>query len=768
MSLKEHPDWRKETNRLKETVDFIENCIVAADERRKELNADTKEAYIELDYLDSSLSYSRILINAKFSEMLEGQYDGLIRSQKKPYFARIDFQPDDSKKTSKLYIGKMSLSKEVDSEPLIVDWRSPVASVYYDGRLGAVTYTTPTGTASGNLQMKRQYTINDGVLEDILDVDITTSDTFLQAALGESKDNKLKDIVSTIQAEQNEIIRADILYPLIVQGAAGSGKTTIALHRIAYLIYTYEDTFEPDNFLIIAPNRLFLNYISEVLPELGANHVKQSTFIDLVYEMTGIKAKLSRTEDKLKQFISHGSADEDEKLNLLRRVSGFKGSLAYRDMIDSYISELEQSFVPEQDFKLRKFTIYSAEKIRKMFLEMYSYLPVYQRIPEIKKMLAKKLKGDSKTIVEEILNFYDKKIESIRTTIKPSEKRRLYLVQLMNKRDEQIEIIKKDSKTLVNRYLAHFPKHDVTHYFKAFTCELGQRLSRDSSGQMDEKFISYVDKHNQGLLSKNRIEFEDLAAILYLKHRIFGVEGNKDIKYVVLDEAQDFSLFQVFVLKHIYKTELFTMLGDVAQGIHSYRGINDWEEVKQVFTQRECRFLTLEQSYRTTIEIMNAANDVLNLAKLSGLIPAKPVVRHGDTPGLFRLANKEEWLNTLENKLAELKTKYKTIAVICKTDEECDRVVKKLIKRGKVSVKRLHEEDISYEGGIVILPTHLAKGLEFDAVVIAVLEDDFYEKELDIKLLYVAMTRALHSLDIICYGTNMVLLDKTTIINKKS
>jgi DNA helicase-2/ATP-dependent DNA helicase PcrA len=660
----------------------------------------------------------------------------------------------------------MSLSKEVDGEPLIVDWRSPVASVYYDGRLGVVTYTTPSGTAGGDLQMKRQYTINDGVLEDILDVDITTTDTFLQAALGESKDNKLKDIVSTIQAEQNEIIRADILYPLIVQGAAGSGKTTIALHRIAYLIYTYEDTFEPYNFLIVAPNRLFLNYISEVLPELGAHHVKQSTFTDLVYELSGIKVKLSRPDDKLKQFISHGSADEDEKLTLLRRVSSLKGSLVYRDMIDSYISDLEQSFVPEQDFKLRKFTILSAKEIRKMFLVEYSYLPMYQRIPEIKKKLAKKLKGDAKTIVEEIQNYYDKRIEHIRTTIKPSEKRRQYLVQLMSKRDEQIEIIKKDSKTLVNRYLSYFPKHDVAYYFNAFIGELGNRLPRNSAVQSDECFISYMDGHNQGLLSKNSIEFEDLASILYLKHRIFGVEGNKDIKYVVLDEAQDFSLFQVYVLKYVFKTELFTMLGDVAQGIHSYRGINDWEEVRQVFTQRECRFLTLEQSYRTTIEIMNAANEVLSLAKLPGLIPAKPVVRHGDAPGLFRLTDKEEWLNTLENKLAVLKTKHKTIAVICKTDEECDKVVKKLVKRGKVSVKRLHEEDISYEGGIVILPTHLAKGLEFDAVVIAVFEDDFHEKELDIKLLYVAMTRALHSLDIICYGAGMALLDNTAI-NKK-
>lgn len=762
MSLKEHPDYREETKRLKETIDYIESTLILTEASRRDLRSDTHEAYVELDPLDSSMSYSRILINAKFSEILERQFDGLLRSQKKPYFCRIDFQPEGSSQTSKLYIGKMSLEKDVDAEPLIVDWRAPVASVYYDGRLGEVTYSTPAGAAGGTLHKKRQYTINDGCLEDIMDVDITTTDAFLQAALGESKDNRLKDIVSTIQAEQNEIIRADILYPLIVQGAAGSGKTTIALHRIAYLIYTYEETFEPENFLIIAPNKLFLNYISEVLPELGAHHVKQATFAGLVYDLTGIKLKLVPTDEKLKAFIGQSSAQEDEKLSLLQQASKLKGSLDYCAAIDDYVAGIESAFLPKQHFKLEGYTIYKASAIRKMFLEDYAFLPLYQRLPEIKKILALKLKRDKKTIVKEIENYVDKKINEIRMTKKPSEKRRLHLIKLMQLRDEKVATVKKSARTLVNKYMALFPMRSVTDYFKDFAANQ-KRLMQDEKYNVDENLAEFLHQHNADLIAKNRIEFEDLATILYLKHKLFGFEKKEQIKCIVVDEAQDFSSFQIHVLKEVFRTELFTLLGDIAQGIHSYRGTSDWAELGAVFTQRESRFLALEQSYRTTIEIMNAANEVLALSKIPGLVPAKPVVRHGEAPSVKRCVDKVAWVQALEERLGALKAQYQTIAVICKTEEECNKVEKLLNKRGKLCVNRLREEDEGYESGVVLLPSHLAKGLEFDAVVVAVLEDDFVERELDIKLFYVAMTRALHSLDIVCLGSRLRFLEKTSL-----
>ena len=761
MSLKEHPDYQEEVQRLDETIEYVENAILATEKNRKRFKQEMREAYVDLDPLDSSLSYVRIMTNAKFLNMLEKNYDGLIRSRVKPYFCRIDFQQDESTELNKLYIGKMSLSKVEDDSLLIVDWRSPIASVYYDGRLGHVTYPTPTGTEGGELHLKRQYTINKGCLENIMDVDITTTDTFLQAALGENKDNKLKDIVSTIQAEQNEIIRADIGRPLIVQGVAGSGKTTIALHRIAYLIYTYEETFDPDNFLIIAPNRLFLNYISEVLPELGVEQVKQTTFIDLVYDLSGITYKLSSPDEKLIKFITHSKGTEDRDLLLLRRVSEFKGSLKFRDMINSYIASLEQAFIPEQDFKLEKYTIFTSDEIKKMFMIDFSYLPLYKRIPEVKKALSNKLKRTSASLIKGVENFYEKQIQSLRDSIEPSEERREKTVALINARDQKVESLKKTAKSAVTKYLSLFPKQSVMYYFKEFITN-PESLQQFNTDILDNEFITYLCKHNSELLSKKMIELEDLTALIYLKHRIFGFDKKIDIKYIVIDEAQDFSLFQIYALKEIFNTELFTILGDLAQGIHSYRGIKDWKEVlEKVFTSGKCKFLTLEQSYRTTIEIMDVANQILLMSKIPGLVPAKPVVRHGDKPGIYRYGLQDKIIEALEKRVEELKgIPYNTIAVICKTHEECSRVKKLLDKNERIVTKQLNSDDISYEGGTIIVPSYLAKGLEFDAVIICSLEEDYLLEEFDLKLLYVAMTRALHSLDIMCMDKNMAILEQ--------
>lgn len=407
MALKEHPDYMEEKNRLNYIVKYVESSIEAAENNRKYLREDTRQAFIDLDPTDSSLSYSRIMLNTEFLDSLKKNYDGLVKAKKKPYFCRIDFIPDGSSNTNKLYIGKTSLSRAEDDAPVIIDWRSPVASVYYDGRLGRVSYETPEGETSGELKLKRQYTINDSRLENIMDVDVTTTDNFLQEALGENKDNRLKDIVSTIQAEQNEIIRADIDSPLIIQGAAGSGKTTIALHRIAYLIYTYEETFDPDSFLIIAPNKLFLNYISEVLPELGVEEVTQTTFFDLVKDLSGIKYKLAGTDEKLEMFIKMDDGENVREKKHLVKMSEFKCSLEFRDIIDNYVSFLEENFCPDVDFYLEDYVIYNADEIRYMFLTDLSYIPICKRINEIKKTLTNKLKMDKVSIIEQVEEYYE-------------------------------------------------------------------------------------------------------------------------------------------------------------------------------------------------------------------------------------------------------------------------------------------------------------------------------------------------------------------------
>lgn len=747
MSIKKHPDYEAEKKRLEETIAYIKGAINAAELSRVEHKEEIKQAYVELDFLDSSQSYASIMLYSTLIAELEKNYDKLLVTQEKPYFARIDFKQEDEDKYQKFYIGKMSLYQKEINKWWILDWRSPLAGVYYDGRIGEVTYEAVEKTIKGNLSLKRQYTIDNSALEGIMDVDITATDTFLQASLGENKDTRLKDIVSTIQSEQNAIIRADISNPLVVQGVAGSGKTTIALHRIAYLIYTYEKSFYPENFMIIAPNRLFLNYISEVLPELGADKVIQTTFTDYIFELIGHKYKLRDSDEKLISIIENQRNNKKRDQQLLVKTAAFKGSMEYKDIIDRYINEIEQNFVPDKDFSLKEYVILDKLSIRNIFLNEYKHLPLYKRIEQVKKHLTHSLKNNKGKIIEEIERFYDDQINEIRRNEAEGEERRLKIVELINQRDEAVTVIKKSAGSLVKKYMSDFIELDLFEYYRELISS-EELLQKYADASLNEEFLQYLCRQSVNLLDKKQVELEDLAALVYMKHRIFGFEKEIDIKYVVIDEAQDFSHFQFYALKEIFRTQLFTILGDLSQGIHSYRSIRNWDYVlNNIFDSKKSQYLKLEQSYRTTIEIMDLANEVIKRIPDEKMILAKPVVRHGEKPSVIQYDSVREIINQTENKVEELlKEGYRSIAIIGKTPGECRNIYKEFNKRGKIKTKLLEGKEEEYNHNIVIVPSYLSKGLEFDAVLIVNIEDTYAEEALDLKLLYVSMTRALHRL----------------------
>jgi len=757
MTVKKHPDYKDEIKRLDHTKEYIEMTLDATEKYRSEYKQNIKSAMEELDYLDSSQSYITVLVNSKFIEMADRNYDSLLKVRKKPYFARVDFKQEGKDDIDKLYIGKTSLMRAEDKVPLIVDWRSPIANIYYDGRLGEVSYETETGVERGEVLLKRQFTIEDGELNQILDIDITTTDAFLQASLDVNADNRLKDIASTIQSEQNKVIRAKMNKPLIVQGVAGSGKTTIALHRIAYLIYTYEKTFDPENFMIIAPNKLFINYISDVLPELGVEDVKQTTFDDFMIDLIGKKYKLVDTDDKLMALIDGNDLTPEER-NLMVWISSFKGSLEFKDIIDGYIEDIEKKFIPEVDFKLDEFTIVPYEEIQNMFLNEMNYLPLNKRIPQIKKSLSNRLKYRKEEILKEIENIYDGKIEDIRYSMKESEERRLKLISLMDERDKKLENIKKVSKSALKKYLADFTKTTVFDYYKDLITNK-DNISKYLHNDIPTKNLEYICSHSKKLLDKKRIEIEDCASIAYMKHKIFGFDKEIKVNSVVIDEAQDFSLFQFYVLKEILETSMFTILGDVSQGIHSYRGIKNWEEAITKVFGKETNYSTLVQSYRTTIEVMNLANEIIKKLDNKNTVLAKPVIRHGEKPELRSFSKEKELVNDLIIKVNEMKEKgYKSIAIVCKNVKECNSLKKSLEKAGNMEIQVINNKEENYEAGILIVPSHLAKGLEFDVVFIVNINENYEENELDIKLLYVAMTRALHQLFIYKINNTMPIL----------
>lgn len=759
MASHKHPDYPQELERLEYTLNYVNSTFDRMIMEKERIDREVDRSKKGLGS-DSSQEYIDLMINSMFQDSIKLKLRNLEAAKKKPYFARIDFKEYMKDDPEKVYIGKMSLMREEDQELVIVDWRAPVSNLYYEGRLGECSYQCPEGEIKGDLSLKRQFSIEDGKLKDIFDIDITTNDEFLQSYLGASADNRLKDIVTTIQTEQNQIIRADMWTPLIVQGAAGSGKTTIALHRIAYLIYTYERTFEPENFMIIAPTRFFLNYISDVLPELGVDRVKQTTFEDFAMEFIGKKVKLKDTYDKLTNFVNHNVKEEDIKINnLVKRESEFKSSMIFKDVLDKYIKIIEMDFIPKEDFKILSWVLFKYEEINKLFIEEYRDLPMTKRINEIKKHLNNRLKLKKDGIVASLQTECDRKIKHLKANMEEGEDRRKLIIEAIDYKNDMTTDLENISKKAVKEYISKISKLNPIDYYKEFYLNKNyfETLAEDFLSSSD---IEFVGDYTNSIIKDGYFEIEDLAALMYIKFNIYGIDEKIPVKHIVIDEAQDFSVFQFYVLKNIIKDSSFTILGDLCQGIHSYRGTKDWENVtERVFTDGRSKILKLEQSYRTTIEIMDAANKVIGKLGDEKLPFGRPVIRHGEDVKIFKFEDLKEVAKGIQEKIEELYDEgFRSIAIVCKTMEECLKM-QSFLKKGKHTPQLITGKEKEYKGGILIVPSYLAKGLEFDAVIIGNGNSEAYtEDELDIKLLYVSMTRPLHRLYIFYHGEISSLL----------
>lgn len=691
---------------------------------------------------DASQDYIELMIGSQFQTSITKKLQKIVEAKEKPYFARVDFKENESEAVEKIYIGKTSLIDDESQKVLVVDWRAPIANLYYEERLGKAKYTCVDGIIEGKISLKRQYTIENGKLINMFDIDITTNDEFLQAFLGANADNRLKEIVSTIQVEQNRIIRADMWRPLIVQGVAGSGKTTIALHRIAYLIYNYEREFLPENFMIIAPSKFFLNYISEVLPELGVDKVKQTTFEEFAYEVLEKRYDIIDINNKLSFIVENKSSCIN--IDHIIKEAEFKSSMNFKLALDEFLRDIEINIIPKEDFKLGKVLIYSYDEIQNLFLNEYKDLPFIKRLDEIKKHLNNRLKVKLEEVISNIQSECDKRVNYIKQKESDLEKRKQMVSNLITKKDEYIEKVKILSKNLIKNYFAKIKTKKVEKYYEDF---INSSILKKYADQYYEGLYDLINKSYKINKSQKLYEIEDISALVYIKVIIFGLSEKIKVKHIVIDEAQDFSVFQLLMLKRIIKDSSFTILGDLAQGIHSYRGIKKWEDVSRIVFNDKCNFLTLEESYRTTIEIMNEANKVLNKIPTLKFPPAKPVIRHGDKVEYIKKTSLEEISNDIDEKIERLKENgYKSFAIICKTLEECyniSRLFENLTNKPYILTGKENE----YKGGFVLLPSYLSKGLEFDVVFISNANYKSYKcEELDVKLLYVAMTRPLHKL----------------------
>ncbi len=620
---------------------------------------------------DSNLKIGNLpnLYPKDYDSLMEEKYrllnmiDKVNNSKKSPYFARIDFQSNLGKE--KCYIGKVGV-QDFDNNIVTVDWRAPIASLYYDSNIGDASYTSPDGEVNGSLTLKRQYVIEDSNLISFNDVDTVSNDELLKPYLNASADNRLKNIVSTIQSEQNKIIRKPLGQNMVIQGVAGSGKTTVALHRIAYLVYNNRNLFKPSDYMVIGPNKFFVDYISSILPDLDVDGVLEYTLEEVFERYTNEHFKISNNLDKI---------------TLKDDTSSFKVSFKMKEVIDSYFNKID--ILENSDFTIKGIKILSKNTIKDIFnsINKNQYISIKSKIDRLILLILKHIDSNKEQIVTSLIN---KGVPS-----------------------DTITSFKEECEYYLRRYFTV-----LNNKIKNIYIDILKSLNFSTS------------KISEGIL-----DIEDIPSLIYIKYLFDGDNIYNNIKHIVIDEAQDYGEFTFYTLKKIFPNSSFSIYGDLAQSLYSYRSIDTWEPLKEIFNNLEIDYLN--KSYRTTIEIMNEANTINEKLNLPIAIP---VIRHGDKV-LYKEGNIKEVLDTL-------KDKYNTVAIITKDSFKAGEVYNNLKDSYKVNL--ITKDNISYDGGILVVPSYLSKGLEFDSVILI----DTFDKDskLDLKLKYVSMTRALHKL----------------------
>ncbi len=522
----------------------------------------------------------------KIYSVLKKDINNYEEAIKTPYFGRVDFRELKGQKES-IYIGKQSVNSSLDGEEIVVDWRTPVADLYYSGTGGDAYYKSPNGIIEGSLSLKRKFLFKEDSLQDIFDEGINEIiiksgleesdlvDEFLKINLEESRGKKLKEVVATIQKEQNEIIRWPKNLPIIVQGSAGSGKTTVALHRLAYLIYRYSESIKGKDILVLAPNKLFLDYISDILPNLGVNEVNQTTFQELVLKHLKSKFKIKGKDEKLKYIIE---ANDLEKCRFTINSSKIKGTLMFKDIIDRYISLLESASVEITDITIEGYVLFNKREIMRLYLKDLKSYPINKRKDEIKRYLNLKIKEKIEILCLQVDLDWDKNIKEIKRELNDSNERRARLIEVYSERDKIKESIKSNSKKVMNEYFKNWrgiTSKDI--YFDLFKNE--EFFEFATLGNIPKDLLDFMREELEENNSNGVIDEDDLAPLLYINMLLEGVEEKNKYSHIVVDEAQDYNPFQIYLVNRLTKGNSLTLVGDIAQGIYYYKGIKSWQDI---------------------------------------------------------------------------------------------------------------------------------------------------------------------------------------------
>ena len=687
----------------------------------------------------------------KIYEVLTRDINSFEEALSAPYFGRVDFieykGPEE-----KIYIGKKGISSNKDGEEVVVDWRAPVADLYYSGTGGEAYYKAPSGIVEGKLDLKRKFLFKDGDIKEIFDEGINELmingeegtelvDEFLKVNLEESRGKKLKEVVATIQKEQNAIIRWPKNLPIIVQGSAGSGKTTVALHRLAYLIYRYRETIKSEEILVLAPNKIFLDYISEILPSLGASEVNQNTFEELVMTKLKLKGKIYNKDEKLRDLMEE---KDENKMKLKLNSSKVKGTLIYKQIIDRYITLIEGSELDIKNIMVQDQVLFEKKEIMRLYLKDLRSYPINKRKDEIKRYLNLKIKERITQVLFNIDLEYDKTIKVIKSEAEDSKERRETLIKIYDERDKIKDKIRLSVKKEFNNYFKEWRdvgSKDILHNF--FNDEKLFDIATD--GKIPLALAEYMKEEYNYNYDNGIIDEDDLASFAYIRILLEGIEEKERFKHIVVDEAQDYSPFQIYIINNFTKGNSLTLVGDLAQGIYYYKGLKKWEDITEGLFNGEATYIELTQSYRSTVEIIDFAAKTLKAQKL-GLKESKPVLRHGENPEIITLENESEYASAINKIIKTVREKGKnSIAIITKDRDEAKDLAKKLSKNSEYSFELISGKEKTIKSEQIIIPSYLTKGLEFDCTIILnPTEEKYSSNVLDERLLYVALTRALH------------------------
>lgn len=607
-----------------------------------------------------------------------------------PYFGKVAFADDGLQET--IYIGRYGLNREGEFEPVIVDWRAPVSSLFYKGTIGESSYKSPNGEVPVDILSRRQIMIKKGVLQGFFDSEVDVKDDILQMILSSNTGEKLKDIVMTIQQEQDEIIREDRQKVVVVNGVAGSGKTTIALHRVAYLLYNFREQLG-NKVLILGPNDIFIDYIGEVLPTLGEGGVRQQTFVNFAISEIGLDQHVVDFTEYLEKALRGNNEVIDE--------IKYKSSKEFIDLLDKKCTEFEENYFNIKPIKYFGEEIVSIEEIKELFEKHYKYMPLFRRSKKIERVIISKIKDKRDEKVRELNAAVKEKLASLSEDELLIEQNNIEFTRRIKVREIVREVMK--AKAELAAWINH---KNIVDIYKEM---------------MDTEILSYL----------------DLAPILYLMIKLDGKKCKSDIKHIVIDEAQDYNMLQFIVLKELTGCRSYTIVGDENQRLIKATEEAAMLNLKPLFGGFT-KYFDLNKSYRSTYQIMQYANKLLDEHAIV------PFVREGkyDVEEV-KVNDKEDLIDTLLETLEAYEDEnYENVAIIVKGKEELKEIAPELKQFTKIL--SFDREDLIYRGGRVIIPSYYAKGLEFDGVIVVNLDNDT-----DNLVKYIMCTRALHRLKVI-------------------